>query len=210
MRSRSSVASALTSRPGASRLTSGKHHLHVAQVGLHRLGDAGVLDLDRDALARRWSSRGAPGRSRRRRTPPPRTRRRRRSAARRARPCSSFSTFLKGSGGTSSRSVASVALNSSRSDSGIAVKSTVERTWPTFIAAPRIWPSCLTSSCAVAAARSPVAASAARRCAACWRRACPAQRRPWPATRPPKRRVRAMREVGGESATLLTYGSGTF
>ena len=59
---------------------------------------------------------------------------------------SSLRTFLNGSGGTSSRSEASVALNSSRSDSGIALKSIVERTWPTFIAAPRIWPSCLTSS----------------------------------------------------------------
>ena len=36
---------------------------------------------------------------------------------------SSLRTFLNGSGGTSSRSAASVALNSSRSDSGIAVKS---------------------------------------------------------------------------------------
>ena len=51
-------------------------------------------------------------------------------------------------------------LNSSRSDSGIAVKSTVESTWPIFIAAPRMWPSCSTSSRASAAARSPVAASA--------------------------------------------------
>ena len=37
---------------------------------------------------------------------------------------SSLRTFLYGSGGTSSRSEASVFLNSSRSDSGIAVKST--------------------------------------------------------------------------------------
>ena len=38
---------------------------------------------------------------------------------------------------------ASVRLNSSRSDSGIAVNSTVERTCPIFIAAPRIWPELL-------------------------------------------------------------------
>ena len=68
---------------------------------------------------------------------------------------SSFSIRLNGSGGTSSRSAASVCLNSSRSPSGIAVKSTVESTWPIFIAAPRICPSCSTSSRASAAARSP-------------------------------------------------------
>ena len=123
---------------------------------------------------------------------------------------SSFSTLLKGSGGTSSRSVASVCLNSSRSDSGIAVKSTVESTWPIFIAAPRIWPSCLTSSRAVAAARSPVAASAFSSLRSVLAARVPAQRRPWPATSPPKRRVRAMREVGGESATYSAYGSGNF
>ena len=115
---------------------------------------------------------------------------------------SSFSIALNGSGGTSSRSAASVVRNSSRSDSGIAVKSTVERTWPTFIAAPRIWPSCLTSSRAVAAARSPVAASARSSERSVFAARVPAQRRPWPATSPPKRRVRAIREVGGVSAIL--------
>ena len=72
----------------------------------------------------------------------------------------SFSILGNGSGGTSSRSVASVRLNCSRSPSGIAVKSTVESTCPIFIAAPRMRPSCSTSSRASAAARSPVAASA--------------------------------------------------
>ena len=123
---------------------------------------------------------------------------------------SSFSTLLNGSGGTSSRSVASVCLNSSRSDSGIAVKSTVESTWPIFIAAPRIWPSCLTSSWAVAAARSPVAASAFSSLRRVLAARVPAQRRPCPATSPPKRRVRAMRDVGGESAISYPYGSGRF
>ena len=89
-------------------------------------------------------------------------------------------------------------LNSSRSDSGIAVKSTVESTWPTFIAAPRIWPSCLTSSRAVAAARSPVAASAASSERRAFAARVPAHLRPWPATSPPKRDVRAMR-LGGRS-----------
>ena len=84
------------------------------------------------------------------------------------------------------------------------MKSTVESTWPTFIAAPRIWPSCLTSSRAVAAARSPVAASARSSERSALAARVPAQRSPWPATRPPKRRVRAMREVGGESATYFS------
>ena len=178
-----------------------QQHLQVAQVGLDRLGDARVLDLDRDgaAVERRravdLADRGGGERLL------ARTRRRRRRAACPSSSLSSFSTFLNGSGGTSSRSAASVALNSSRSDSGIAVKSTVESTWPTFIAAPRIWPSCLTSSRAVAAARSPVAASARSSERSVLAARVPAQRRPWPATRPPKRRERAMREVGGESGT---------
>ena len=116
---------------------------------------------------------------------------------------SSFSIALNGSGGTSSRSAASVCLNSSRSDSGIAVKSTVESTCPTFIAAPRIVPSCLTSSRAVAAALSPVAASAASSERRALAARVPAHRRPWPATRPPKRVVRAIRLVGGFSAIGL-------
>ena len=186
---------------GREALDQRQQHLQVAQVGLDRLGDARVLDLDRDRACPRWWSRGGPGRSRRRRTRRARSRRRGRSSGSPSSSRSSFSTRLKGSGGTSSRRLASVALNSSRSDSGIAVKSTVERTWPIFIAAPRIWPSCLTSSRAVAAARSPVAASAASSLRSVLTARVPAQRRPWPATSPPKRRVRAMRDVGGESAT---------
>ena len=120
----------------------------------------------------------------------------------------SFSIALNGSGGTSSRRDASVALNSSRSDSGMAVNSTVESTWPIFIAAPRIWPSCLTSSRAVAAARSPVATSAASSVRSALAARVPAQRRPWPATRPPKRRVRAMRDVGGGSVIGCSGGYG--
>ena len=185
--------------PGREPLDQRQQQREVAQVGLDRLGDAGVLDLDRDLVAVErdravdLADRGGGerlllevGEGVADRPP--------------SSSSSSFSTFLNGSGGTSSRSAASVALNSSRSDSGIAVKSTVERTWPTFIAAPRIWPSCLTSSRASAAARSPVAASASsgerRRLAA----RVPAQRAAWPATRPPKRAVRAMRLRGGESA----------
>ena len=103
-------------------------------------------------------------------------------------------------------------LNSSRSDSGIAVKSTVERTWPIFIAAPRIWPSCSTSSRASAAARSPVAASARSGVRTRFAARMPAQRSPWPATRPPTRPVRASREVEGafasSSVTSGRYGRG--
>ena len=159
MRSRSSVGERLDVEAGGEPLDQREEHLHVAQVGLDRLGDAGVLDLDRHALAlgggRRWTwpidAAANASSSNSAKTS---------LSVSPSSSLSSFSTFLNGSGGTSSRSVASVCLNSSRSDSGIAVKSTVERTWPIFIAAPRIWPSCLTSSRAVAAARSPVAASA--------------------------------------------------
>ena len=41
----------MTSSPGASRLTSGSSMREVAEVGLDRLGDAGVLELDRDLVA---------------------------------------------------------------------------------------------------------------------------------------------------------------
>ena len=168
----------------------------VAQVGLDRLGDARVLDLDRDLVAVErdravdLADRGGGERlllevSKWSPTLPPSS------------SSSSLRTFLNGSGGTSSRSAASVALNSSRSDSGIAVKSTVERTWPTFIAAPRIWPSCLTSSRASAAARSPVAASASsgerRRLAA----RVPAQRADLAGDEAADAAERAMRLRGG-------------
>ena len=118
----------------------------------------------------------------------------------------SFSSFDHGSGGTSSRSVASVRLNCSRSASGMAVNSTVESTWPIFIAAPRMRPSCSTSSRAKAAARSPVAASARSGERTRFAARVPAQRRPWPATRPPTAPVRARREVGGASAIRQPYG----
>ena len=121
---------------------------------------------------------------------------------------SSLRTFLNGSGGTSSRSEASVALNSSRSDSGIALKSIVESTWPTFIAAPRIWPSCLTSSVASAAARSPVAASACSGERTRLAARVPAQRADWPATSPPRRAERPIRVEGGESAIPRGYEAG--
>ena len=145
--------------PGREPLDQRQQQREVAQVRVDRLGDARVLQLDRHLVAvegdravdladrggrerlllelGKWSPTLPPSSS-----------------------SSSLRTFLNGSGGTSSRSAASVALNSSRSDSGIAVKSTVDSTWPTFIAAPRSCPSCLTSSRASAAARSPVAASA--------------------------------------------------
>ncbi len=110
---------------------------------------------------------------------------------------SSFSSRLNGSGGTSSRSLASVCLKFSRSSSGSAVKSIVERTWPTFIAAPRIWPSCSTSSRASAAARSPVAASARSGERTTFAARVPTQRADWPATSPPSFAERERRDVGG-------------
>ena len=200
MRSRSSVARALTSRPGARRLTSGKTICMLRRSVSTASAMPGYWILTATRLpsvvvARcTWPIEAAANASSSNSV-------KRLATGSPSSSLSSFSTLLNGSGGTSSRSVASVCLNSSRSDSGIAVKSTVESTWPIFIAAPRIWPSCLTSSRAVAAARSPVAASAfssLRSRLAAW---VPAHRMPCPATRPPKRRVRAIRDVGGESAT---------
>ena len=59
---------------------------------------------------------------------------------------SSFSTCGRAAAGRRRAAAASVCLNFSRSSSGSAVKSMVESTWPTFMAAPRSWPSCSTSS----------------------------------------------------------------
>jgi hypothetical protein len=87
----------------------------VAQVGVDGLGDARILDLDRDRLARERDRPVAPGRSRPRRRPPPRTPRTPSRACRPSSSRSSFSTCLNGSGGTSSRSLPSVCLKFSRS-----------------------------------------------------------------------------------------------
>ena len=198
MRSRSSAASALTSRPGARRRISGKSICRLRRSVSTASATPGYWTLTATSrpscVSARWtwpieaaanasSSKAAKCSD----SGPPSS------------PSIRPRIFLKETGLTSSRRVASVCLKFSRSPSGIAEKSTVESTWPIFIAAPRIWPSWATSSRASAAARSPVAASAAsslRRRLAAW---VPAQRRPWPATSPPKRRVRATREVGGES-----------
>jgi hypothetical protein len=84
----------------------------------------------------------------------------------------------------------------------VEVKSIVERTWPTFIAAPRIWPSCLTSSRASAAARSPVASSACSGERTRLAARVPAQRADCPATSPPRRAERPIRLEGGVSAIV--------
>jgi hypothetical protein len=98
-------------------------------------------------------------------------------------------------------------LKLSRSSSGSAVKSIVESTCPTFIAAPRIWPSCSTSSRASAAARSPVAASARSGERTTFAARVPTQRADCPATRPPRRAERDRREVGGFSGITPGYGA---
>ena len=72
----------------------------------------------------------------------------------------------------------------------------VESTCPIFIAAPFISPSRATSSFAVAMARSPCLASACSSERKALAARIPAQRAPCPATRPPRRAVRATREVG--------------
>src|SRR5215212_8622363 len=69
------------------------------------------------------------------------------------------------------------------------------------MAAPRIWPSCSTSSRASAAARSPVAASARSGERTTLAARVPTQRADWPATSPPRRAERERREVGGWSGT---------
>ncbi len=173
----------------------------VAQVGVDRLGDARVLDLDRDgpALARHRAVHLADRRGGERLLLELGEDRRRLLAQLLAQ---QLLDRLNGSGGTSSRSLASVCLKFSRSSSGSAVKSIVESTCPTFIAAPRIWPSCSTSSRASAAARSPVAASARSGERTTFAARVPTQRADCPATSPPRRRG-AREARGGRLARLV-------
>jgi hypothetical protein len=94
--------------PGREPLDQRQQHREVAEVGLDRLGDAGVLELDRDLVAVErdravdLADRGGGERllskaSKWSPTLPPSS------------SSSSLRTFLNGSGGTSSRSAASVA-----------------------------------------------------------------------------------------------------
>ena len=82
MRARTSSAVALTSRPGRDPLQQPQDHPEVLHVGPDRLGDARVLDLDRDLAAVVQAARGRPGRSRRRRSASRRTPRTPRRASR--------------------------------------------------------------------------------------------------------------------------------
>ena len=96
MRSRSSGRQRLDVEAGREPLDEREDHLHVAQVGLDRLGDARVLDLDRDGLALGRRSRGGPGRSRRPRTPLPRSSSKTSASGSPSSSLSSFSTLLEG------------------------------------------------------------------------------------------------------------------
>ena len=136
----------------------------VLEVGANRLGDSGVLDLDRHAatvvgqrgevdLADRGGAdrllvelaedlaRGSVSRSR----------------------SMTFFMSLKGTTGAESRSSASLACSRSVTSGGSEPLSRKEATWPTFIAAPFIWPSTSTICSA----------------ALIWRRSAAARRPSW-------------------------------
>ena len=113
----------------------------------------------------------------------------------------SFSSRENGTGGTSSRSVASLDSSSVRCSSGSPSSSIIENSCPTFIAAPRIRLSWSTSSPTSAAVRSSRAAAAPSGERTRFAVAIPAQRSPCPVTSPPTRAVRAIRPVGNRPAS---------
>ena len=113
----------------------------------------------------------------------------------------SFSRSANATGGTLSRSAASLRCSSSRSSSGRPSNSTIEIIWPTFIAAPRICARWSTSCCTTAAVRSRWAAAARSGVRTRFAVRIPAQRRPCPVTSPPTRAVRASRPVGSFPAS---------
>ena len=84
----------------------------------------------------------------------------------------------------------------------------MESTWPTFIAAPFICPSCVTSSSATFSAHSPRACSARSGVRTVLAARLPSQRAPCPATSPPNFAVRPTREVGIRGITSR-YGPRT-
>ena len=189
-----------TSRPGASRLTSGSSSIALRRSVSTASATPGYWTLTTtsspsivvarctwpiDAAANARSSKSENTRV----SGPPNSSR------------NSRSSFENGTGGTSSRSSASFACSASRSSSGRPSNSTIESTCPTFIAAPRIWPSWFTSSLTSAAVRSFCAAAARSGERTRLTVRMPAHRAPWPVTRPPTRAVRAIRPVGSLRAS---------
>ena len=110
---------------------------------------------------------------------------------------------LKATFGALSRSAARRSLNSSRSLSGMRSKSTVLSTWPIFIAAPFICPSCLTSWSARSSARRSFAAVALSSDRTLFATFVAVHFTPWPPTSEPNRAVRARRLLG----TLVVFSS---
>ena len=176
--------------------------VEVPQVDLDRLGDARVLDLDGDLLAVvgaravDLADRGG-GEA-------PRDRTRRSASLDRAAELGldHLADVLEAELRRLSRSWASAARNSSCPSSERPGSSTVERTWPIFIAAPFISPSWRAICTAIAADALVGRALGALLVAGDVRDRVPAQRRPWPATIPPTPAVRPIRPVRirGESS----------
>ena len=144
MRLRTSSAVALTSRPGRDPLQQPQDHPEVLHVGPHRLGDARVLDLDRDlaAVVQAGAVDLADRRGGDRRLVELGERPRR--ASPRARPRSTLRMSSKRTFGAASRSSPSLRWNSSRYSSGTSPTSRNDITCPSFIAAPFIVPSAVT------------------------------------------------------------------
>ena len=176
-----------------------REQAQVAHVGLDGLGDARVLDLDRDLGARRGSGRGRPGRCWRRRPARCRSRRGRRrpgGPTRSRGACASASSRPGGRCRAGRPAGPAGRRPGRRSRPG---NSTVERTWPAFIAAPRITASWSTRASMVATIRSPrrrrgsggVPRPSSR---------SPAQRTAPPAATLPSRAVRALRPCVGPAA----------
>src|SRR3954454_77610 len=205
MRSRRSRAIALTSRPGAERRMSGKRMFMLRRSVSTPSATPGYWTLTATSrparVVARWtwpidaaatgSAEKAAKWSLRR---PPRS-------------CSTTRrTALGSAGGTASRSAARRSLNASRSPSGTRSQTTVERTWPIFMAAPFIWPSWATRSSAAASAHSPRASSARSSERTALAARVPSHRAPWPATRPPSFALRPRREVGRRAMVPPRYG----
>src|SRR5829696_2340783 len=195
MRARSSAAIALTSSPGARRRMSGNRRFMLRRSVSTASAMPGYWTFTATSRPSRvvarwtWPIEAAATASAEKSA--------KWSDSRPPRSCSTTRRIAAGSaGGTASRSAPRRSLKASRSPSGTRSQSTVERTWPIFIAAPFICPSWVTSSSAAARAHSPRAASARSSERTVLAACVPSHRAPWPATRPPSLAVRPMREVG--------------
>ena len=183
MRSRSSASSGLAFRSGARRLSSGSSSVALRRSLSTASATPGYCTLTTTAspssvVARcTWPIDAAASArsSKSEKTPlsgPPSSER------------ISFSSLANGTGGMSSRSVASLASSSVRCSSGNPSNSIIDSSCPTFIAAPRIRPSWSTSSPTSLAVRSSWAAAARSGERTRLAVRIPAQRSPWPVDQP--------------------------